>query len=266
VAENSSVPYIDSHAHVDFSQFDADRGQVLQRAWDSGLVAIVNAGTHLRSSHAGVELARQHERVFAAVGFHPHDAKELTAEARNELETLAQRPKVVAIGEIGLDFYRDLSPRPVQRKAFDAQLELAAKLGKPVIVHDRDAHGEILAVLREWSPTSEREAKGVLHCFSGDVDMALEAVRLGFYVSFAGPITYQNARRLPDIAASLPLNRILIETDCPYLTPYPYRGRRNEPSYVRLVAEAVARYRHLDIAEVARSTTANARRLFGLPG
>ncbi len=255
---------VDTHAHLDFAQFDADREQVLARAWAAGLVAIVNAGADLPSSRAGVELSARHERVFAAVGVHPHDAKALTAEALAELETLARAPKVVAIGEIGLDFYRDLSPRPAQRAALEAQLALAARLPKPIIVHDRDAHGEVMGILREWSPTSPLAEKGVLHCFSGSLDMAEQAVELGFLISIAGPITYTNARKLPEIAAALPLDKLLIETDCPYLAPHPHRGQRNEPAYVALVAEAVARARGVPVAEVARATTANAARLFGL--
>lgn len=255
---------IDSHAHLDFSQFDRDREQMLERAWGAGLVAIVNAGADLPSSRAGVELSRQHPRIYASVGVHPHDAKELTADALAELESLARAPKVVAIGEIGLDFYRDLSPRPAQRKAFEAQLALAARLGKPVIIHDRDAHAEVMATLRDWARTVARPEKGVLHCFSGDLDMAQEAVEMGFLISIAGPITYQNARTLPEIAAALPLDKVLVETDCPYLAPHPHRGKRNEPAYVALVVEAVARCRGMAASEVGRATTDNAARLFGL--
>ncbi|MBC7259924.1 MAG: TatD family hydrolase [Chloroflexi bacterium] len=256
--------WIDTHAHLDFSQFDADREDVLGRAWAVGLVAIVNAGADLPSSRAGVELSAKHERIFAAVGVHPHDAKDLTASALAELEALARAPKVVAIGEIGLDFYRDLSPRPAQRQAFEAQLDLAARLRKPVIVHDRDAHGEVMTILRGWEGASPLPEKGVLHCFSGSLEMALEAVELGFLISVAGPITYPNARKLPEIAAALPLDRLLVETDCPFLAPHPHRGKRNEPAYVALVAEAVARARGVPVAEVARITTANAVRVFGL--
>jgi len=255
---------VDSHAHLDFSQFDRDRAQVLERAWATGLVAIVNAGADLRSSRAGVELSQKQARVFASVGFHPHDAKDLTADALAELESLARSPKVVAIGEIGLDFYRDLSPRPIQRKAFEAQLALASRLGKPVIVHDRDAHSEVMAILREWARGVPQSEKGVLHCFSGNIEMAQEAVEMGFLISIAGPVTYPNSRKLPEIAAALPLKKLLIETDCPYLTPHPHRGKRNEPAYVTLVAEAVALHRGIPVAEVARATAANTARLFGL--
>lgn len=255
---------IDSHAHLDFSQFDRDRAQVLERAWAAGLVAIVNAGADLPSSRAGVELAQKQPRVYASVGIHPHDAKELTAEALAELESLARAPKVVAIGEIGLDFYRDLSPRAAQRKAFESQLALASRLNKPVIIHDRDAHAEVMAILRDWASTLARPEKGVLHCFSGDLEMAQQAVEMGFLISIAGPITYQNSRKLPEIAAALPLSRLLVETDCPYLAPHPHRGKRNEPAYVALVADAVARARGSSAHEVGGATTANAARLFGL--
>lgn len=262
--EERGVSIIDSHAHLDFRQFDADRERVIQRAWAAGLSGIINAGTDLRSSAAGIELAERHEGIFASVGFHPHDAKSLTASALSEMESLARSPRVVAIGEIGLDFYRNLSPKPAQRAAFRAQLDLAARLDKPVIVHDRDSRGEIMAILQEWAPTVPRAAKGVLHCFSGDLAMAMKAVEMGFYISIAGPVTYANARQLPEIVKSLPLDRILIETDCPYLTPHPHRGKRNEPAYVRLVAEAVARFRGISEDQVARSTSANTRTLFRL--
>lgn len=264
MSERPDPALVDTHAHLDFDAFDADREQVLERAWAAGLVAIVNAGADLPSSRAGVELAWRHARVFAAVGVHPHDAKDLAASALAELEALARAPKVVALGEIGLDFYRDLSPRPAQRKAFEAQLDLAAHLGKPVIVHDRDAHGEVMSLLRTWAPTSPLAEKGVLHCFSGSLEMALEAVELGFLISIAGPITYANARKLPQIAAALPLDKLLIETDCPFLAPHPHRGKRNEPAHVAMVAKAVARVRGVSVADVARATTANAVRLFGL--
>jgi len=262
--EKTCISYIDSHAHLDSRQFDADRERVIQRAWAAGLTAIINAGIDLRSSAAGIELAERHQGIFASVGFHPHDAKSLTASALAEMESLARSPKVVAIGEIGLDYYRNLSPKPAQRTAFRAQLGMAARLDKPVIVHDRDAHGEIMAILEEWASTVPRAAKGVLHCFSGDLAMAVKAVEMGFYISIAGPITYGNARQLPEIVKSLPLDRMLIETDCPYLMPHPHRGKRNEPAYVRLVAEAVARCRGIPEAEVARFTSANTRTLFRL--
>jgi TatD DNase family protein len=192
----------------------------------------------------------------------------LDGAALSELRALAGHPKVVAVGEIGLDFYRNLSPHDVQRRAFRAQLAWAAQMALPVIIHDREAHEPVLSILEDWatglagSPLAGRA--GILHSFSGDLAMAERAMALGFYISISGPVTYQNARRLPEIVAALPLDRLLIETDCPYLPPHPYRGQRNEPAYVRLVAERIATIRGVAIDDIAAATTANARRLFGL--
>jgi TatD DNase family protein len=276
---------VDTHAHLDFSQFDADRPAVIERAKAAGVVAILNVGTDLPSSQRAVALAEQHDCVYAAVGMHPHDARKLDGAALAELRELARHPKVVAVGEIGLDFYRDLSPRDVQRRAFQAQLAWAARLGKPVIIHDRDAHDEIMAILVDWAtglkkslpvvpvPTTEGRVEGsgaealgrrlgVLHTFSGDLAMAERAIDLGFYISISGPVTYQNARRLPDIVRTLPLDRLLVETDCPFLAPHPHRGQRNEPAYVRLVAERIATLRGIAFDDLAEATTVNAQRLF----
>jgi TatD DNase family protein len=277
---------VDTHAHLDFPQFDADRPAVIERAKAAGIGAIVNVGTDLPSSRQAVALAEQHDCIYAAVGMHPHDAKKLDGAALAQLRELARHPKVVAVGEIGLDFYRDLSPRDVQRRAFQAQLAWAAKLGKPVIIHDRDAHDEVMDILADWAiglrnsppvvpippippvPPVPSVAKalngrlGVLHTFSGDVAMAEWAIDLGFYVSISGPVTYQNARQLPDIVRTLPLNRLLVETDCPFLAPHPHRGQRNEPAYVRLVAERIAALRGMAFDDLAEATTANAQCLF----
>ena len=261
-----TLTLIDTHAHLDFPQFDADRGAVIERAKAAGVAAILNVGTDLASSRRAVALAAQHPSIYAAVGMHPHNAKKMDGAALAELRELARHPKVVAVGEIGLDFYRDLSPRDVQRRAFRAQLAWAAKLGKPVVIHDRDAHDEILDILSDWaaglahSPLAGR--LGVLHTFSGDLPMAEHAMGLGFYISISGPVTYRNARRLLDIVPALPLDRLLVETDCPYLSPHPHRGKRNEPAYVRLVAERIAALRGLTTAELAEATTANAQNLF----
>jgi TatD DNase family protein len=261
---------VDSHAHLDFSQFDADRQEVLARAQEAGVETIVNAGAGLEASQAGVALAETYPQVYAAVGVHPHEAKTLNQDVLEELRALAQHPKVVAIGEIGLDYYRDRSPRPVQRRAFQQQLALARELGKPIIVHDREAHRDVMDMLRQWvregyQPSAiGHQPVGVMHCFSGDLAMAREVIEMGFYISIPGPVTFANERRLPDLVRALPLERLLIETDCPYLTPHPHRGKRNEPAYVRLVAEAIAQIRGISLEEVARITTANARALFGL--
>jgi TatD DNase family protein len=263
---------VDSHCHLDLPQFDADRDAVIARMAESGVRYAINPGVDLPSSRAAVALAlRQHGCIYAAVGIHPHEAKTLDAVALKELKQLAASPRVVAIGEIGLDYYRDLSPREAQRRAFVAQLELAAELDLPVIVHDRDAHDDALAILHDWctslhAPRSTlHEHPGVLHSFSGDVAMAEQAVAMGFYIGVSGPVTYKNAHRLLDVARAVPLERLLIETDAPYLTPHPHRGQRNEPAYVRFVAQAIAEARGLALDQVAVQTSANAHALFRWP-
>lgn len=263
---------IDTHAHLDFPEFEADREAVLARARESGVGHIIAVGFDMRSSQAVVDLAERHADLSAAVGVHPSDASTWNRAVAEELERLGRHPKVVAIGETGLDFYRNGSPRTIQRIAFQEQLELAAKLGLPVVVHDRDAHGEVMAALRAWASSAEVAGNpsydrglGVLHCFSGDLAMAEQLVAMGFLISFAGPITYPKSTRLAELARKLPLNSIVVETDSPYLAPQPWRGRRNEPAYVTAVAEKVAALRSAPVAAVAEATTANARRAFGLP-
>jgi len=258
---------IDTHAHLDFPAFEADREMVIARAQAAGIAALVNVGAELDESRAAVGLAESTRAVYAAVGVHPHEAATVTGAAIDELRRLAMRPRVVALGEIGLDFYRDYAPRDAQREAFEAQLSLATQLGKPVIIHDREAHREVLTMLRQWlndSQSALHNPPGVFHCFSGSLEMALEAIDLGFYIGVDGPVTFRNASRLRGVVRQLPLDRILIETDCPYLTPEPYRGQRNEPAYVRFVAQAIAELRGLPFEEVARVTASSARRVFGL--
>jgi TatD DNase family protein len=240
---------------------------------------MINVGADLASSQAAVALAEAYPQIHAAVGVHPHDAKTLTGEVLEELEALAGHPRVVAVGEIGLDFYRDLSPRDQQRQAFQQQLALASEVGKPVIIHDREAHAEVMAILRHWAcpevppeldegrsrrVESSPKPRGVLHCFSGSLAMAQEAIELGFYISVAGPVTFENARRLRELVRQLPLEKLLVETDCPYLTPHPHRGKRNEPAYVKFVAQEIARVKGLSLEEVACITSDNAQALFAL--
>jgi TatD DNase family protein len=260
------VILIDTHAHLDFAKFDADRDDVIDRAKRAGVAAIVNVGTDLASSRRAVELAAQHDMIYAAVGMHPHDAKKLDGTTLAELRDLAHQPNVVAVGEIGLDYFRDLSPRDTQRRAFQAQLAWAAKLSKPVIIHDRDAHDQVIDILADWANTLGQSSLagrlGVLHTFSGDQAMAERAIDLGFYISISGPVTYTNSRQLPDIVQALPLDRILVETDCPFLAPHPYRGKRNEPAYVRLVAERIADLKGISLDDLAATTTTNAKHLF----
>jgi TatD DNase family protein len=256
---------IDSHAHVDSGRFDNDREAVIKRAREAGLVSIINPGASLESSRAAVTLADRIDFIYATVGIHPHDAKTLrsrksSATIRQELRALAQHPKVVAIGEIGLDYYRDLSPRPVQRQAFSEQLALATELGLPVVIHSRDAHDDTLAILRDW------EGTGVMHAYAAGLERLDQVLGMGFYVSIAGPVTFKKAEQLRQVAARAPLDRLLIETDSPYMTPEPHRGKRNEPAYVHHVAQAIAKARHVTKKKVALATTDNACRLFGIDG
>ncbi len=250
----------DSHAHLDDKRFNDDREEVIARAAAGGLAGILNAGADMFSSARGVELAERHALVWAAVGIHPHDAKDAMEADYARLAAWCARPKVVAVGEIGLDYHYDFSPRDMQQTVFVRQLDLARQVGKPIIIHDREAHGDILAIVK-------REGKGlagVFHCFSGSVEMAREVLKLGFYVSVAGPVTFANANKLHAVVKAVPLERLLIETDSPYLTPVPFRGKRNEPAHVRYVAETVAGLLGMETEALAAVTTENTKRLFGI--
>lgn len=252
---------VDSHAHLDNHQFDADLEEVLQRADQAGIKQILTIGCDLQSSAKSAELAASYASLSAAVGIHPHDAPQATREGLAQLESLLKQPKVVAVGEIGLDFYRDRAPRDLQRQAFRHQIQLARQVQKPLIVHDRDAHDEVLKILRE---EDAQDCGGVLHCFSGDLKMARACLDLGFYLSFTGNITYPANEALRQVVASIPVDRMLVETDCPYLSPLPHRGKRNEPAFVRLTAEKLAEIKGLTLADVARVTNRNAFDLFGI--
>lgn len=259
---------IDTHAHLHDAKFDADREAVIERMREAGVAAVVTIGTDLPASRAAVELAARHPDIWATVGVDPHEAASFNAETLAELRDLARSPHVVAIGEIGLDYYWDKAPRPVQAQVFEQQLALALELGLPVVIHNREAHADTLTMLRAWAtdhPWQGRRPLGVLHCFSGDVAMALEAAELGFLISLAGPVTFKNAKKPVAVAREVPLNALVIETDAPYLSPHPHRGQRNEPARVRLVAERIAEIRGIPFEVVAQATTANARALFGLP-
>jgi len=248
----------DTHAHLDDRRYEDDLGEVRQRAKDAGLTRILNVGYDEESSVRSVELACKYPEIFAAVGVHPHDAAGATAATWDRLSELAREPKVLAWGEIGLDYYRELSPRPLQRQAFVQQIELAAAAGLPIIVHNRDAHEDAVRLVKENPPAYG----GVFHCFSGSWEMAKTLLRLNFYISFAGPLTYKNARQAVEVAQNIPLDRFLVETDAPYLTPEPYRGKRNEPAHVRLVLSRFADIRGLSLEQAADLAMANAKRLF----
>lgn len=250
----------DSHAHLDDEKFDADREEVIARAFEQGVTGIINVGACMASSARSVALAAKYEGIYAGVGIHPHDAQHAQETDYEQLAVWSKQDKVVAIGEIGLDYYYDLSPRDLQRTVFVRQIDVARQMDMPLIIHDRDAHGDILDVLKKEA----KGLRGVLHCFSGSLEMAKEIIKLGFYISIAGPITFKNAAKLPEIAASIPLERLLIETDCPYLTPHPHRGKRNEPAYVKLVAEQVAALRGLELPALSKATSENVKRVFRL--
>jgi len=251
---------IDTHAHLQMKDYNNDRDEVIARAAAEGVDCIINASFDLPSSQQAVKLAEEYENLYAAVGVHPHDAKSLDDNTLEALRELSKHPKVVAIGEIGLDFYRDLSPRSVQKSAFEKQLRLAEDVGLPVIIHDREAHEDTLKILRQHSD----QVRGVMHCFSGDTDFADECIDIGLYISFTGPVTYPKSHQLREVVAHVPWDRFFVETDCPYLTPQFRRGKRNEPSYVKAVAKKIAEIRRTTFPETARRTTANAKALFGI--
>lgn len=248
----------DTHAHYDADAFDADRLELLASMPGRGVELILNPGCDVPSSRAAVELAERFPFVYAAVGVHPEECGGWTGGELEALRELARRPKVRAIGEIGLDYYwEENPPRELQKEVLHAQLELAEELDLPVIIHDREAHGDCLEIVR-----AHPKVTGVYHCYSGSLEDAKVLVKLGWMLSFTGSITFKNARKAPEVIAWLPMDRIMVETDSPYLTPVPYRGKRNDSGYVRLVAEKIAEIKGLDPEEVARITLENGRRFF----
>jgi len=251
----------DTHAHLHFPEFSGDLDAVLARARAAGVRRMVTIGTDVATSRAAAALAEREPDVWAAVGIHPHEAADADAAALTEIERLASAPRVVAIGETGLDFFRDRSPRDAQTHAFRAQVALARRLGKPVLVHCRDAHAETLALLAADGPL---ERGGIMHCFSGDVALARRCIELGLLVSLAGPVTYPKPGALPEVARAIPADRLVVETDCPFLPPQPYRGKRNEPAYLAITAARVAELRGEPLADLAARMSENARGLFGL--
>ena len=251
----------DTHAHYDDESFDADRDAVLTALPEQGVGLILNPGCDVESSRKAVRYAAAYPHVYAAVGIHPENCGGCTAGDLDAIRALAQQPKTVAIGEIGLDYYwAENPPRDFQQQVLRQQLALARELALPVIIHDREAHADTLAIVREFSGVT-----GVFHCFSGSPEMARELLKMGWYLGFDGPVTYKNARRAPEVAAVTPLDRMLIETDSPYMTPVPYRGRRNDSGYVHLVAEKLAEWKGVTPEEMARVTTENGKRLFRIP-
>jgi TatD DNase family protein len=256
---------IDSHAHIDLPEFDKDRDQVMARARERGVRAVINVGLDAALSLKALAMAKRYEDVFAAVGCHPHEAAKMKEGDLKSIAELTKDSRVVAIGEIGLDFYRNLSPRESQLEVFKKQLDLAAELGLPVAVHCRQAHQEVYDILSGWVKANPAGRRGVIHCFSGDIEMARRYIDLGFYISLAGSVTYPSAGELVEVAREVPLDRFLLETDAPFLAPQAHRGKRNEPAYVALTAEKVAGIRRASVEVVADAATRNTIELFRLP-
>lgn len=259
--------FIDSHCHIDGEQFDEDRDEVVARARDAGVAAMLCVGTgdpHSGEIAKAVEVAERYDGVYASVGVHPHDAKLYDDAAEEHLIELTKSEKVIAWGEIGLDYYYDHSPRDVQRDVFQRQIRTAKSLGLPVIIHSRDADDETVEILTEEFAERSANAPGVMHCFGGTAEKAKALMDVGFYISFAGNVTFKKAENLRDAARVVPLERLLIETDCPFLTPVPFRGKRNEPSFVVHTAAFLADLYSVSVATIAERTTANFHSLFGL--
>ena len=247
----------DTHSHYNDSAFDSDREELLGSLFAGGLCAAVNHGTDVPSSEWGIEYSKKYKGMYAAVGLHPECLSENSFEDLKVIKKLAGFPKVVAIGEIGLDYYYDI-PRELQKDIFIRQLELADELSLPVNIHDRDAHGDTLEILRKYKP------KGILHCFSGSTEMALEVVKLGMYIGFGGVITFKNARKTVEAARAVPLENIVLETDCPYLSPVPNRGKRNDSSNIIYTAQTIAEIKGLSTEEILKATKSNAERVYNV--
>lgn len=253
---------IDSHAHLDDEAFDDDRDQVINALYENGIDFIVNIACDLKSSKTSQELAKTYENIYATVGVHPHDAITYTDEVEETLKILAQEKKVVAVGEIGLDYYYDNSPRQIQKEVFKRQLKLANELRKNVVVHSRDASQDTFDILKEAH--DKYEFKAVIHCYSQSLEMLKEYLRLGDYISLGGAVTFKNSKIRKEVAKIVPLDRLLLETDCPYMTPVPYRGKRNEPKYVNIVAEYIADLRGISKSDLVKVTDENAKRFYNI--
>ncbi|NSW89742.1 MAG: TatD family hydrolase [Firmicutes bacterium] len=251
----------DTHAHYDDERFDKDRYEVIEKVHQEGVSYIINASSDVKSVRVSVELAQKYPYVYAAIGIHPHNAEEVCSNIIPSLYEWAACDKVVAIGEIGLDYYYDFTPREVQIRCFAEQISVAKELSLPIIVHNRDSHEDILRIIKG---ENAKEVGGVFHCFSGSVEMAREVLNNNFYISVGGPVTFKNARRVLEVLKYVPDDRLLVETDCPYLTPEPYRGKRNDSGYLKYIVEKVAEIKGMTFEETAEITMGNARRLFGV--
>lgn len=251
----------DTHVHLNDEQFNDDLEEVMKRAQEAGVEHMVVVGFNRETIERALQIVEKYDFLYASVGWHPVDAIDMTEEDLMWLEEKARHPKVVAYGEIGLDYHWDKSPKDIQQEVFRKQIRLAKKLRLPLIIHNREATEDIIQVLKE---EDAKEIGGIMHCFSGSAESAKECLRLNFLISLGGPVTFKNAKKPKRVAEQVPLDKLLIETDCPYLAPHPYRGKRNEPAYVKLVAEQIAELKGISYEEVARATTENAKKLFGI--
>lgn len=253
--------FIDTHVHLNADQYEEDLQDVINRALEAKVEKMVVIGFDRKTIERTMELIEQYDFVYGVIGWHPVDAIDCTQEDLEWIEELAAHPKIVGIGETGLDYYWDKSPKDVQQALFRKQIQLAQKINLPIIIHNRDATGDVVNILREENAAS---VGGVMHCFSGSVETARECIAMNFMISLGGPVTFKNARLPKEVATEIPLEHLMIETDAPYLAPHPYRGKRNEPAFVPLVAEEIARLKGLTIEEIAQATTDNAKNFFGI--
>ncbi|MDP4161534.1 MAG: TatD family hydrolase [Bacillota bacterium] len=251
----------DTHVHLNAEQYSEDLEEVIERAKSEGVSEMVVVGFDRPTIERAMELTEAYDFIYACIGWHPVDAIDMTDQDLLWIEELSAHPKVVAIGEMGLDYYWDKSPKEVQKEVFRRQIRLAKKVKLPIVIHNRDATADIVQILKE---EKAEEVGGIMHCFSGSVEIAKECVKMNFFISLGGPVTFKNAKAPKEVAAEIPLEKLLIETDCPYLTPHPHRGKRNEPAFVKLVAEQIAEIKGLTLENVAEATTKNAEKLFGI--
>lgn len=253
--------FIDTHVHLNVDQYEEDLQEVIDRALEAKVERMVVIGFDRKTIERTMQLIEQYDFVYGVIGWHPVDAIDCTQQDLEWIEQLASHPKIVGIGETGLDYYWDKSPKDVQQELFRKQIQLAQKINLPIVIHNRDATGDVVQILREENAAS---VGGVMHCFSGSVETARECIAMNFMISLGGPVTFKNARLPKEVATEIALEHLMIETDAPYLAPHPHRGKRNEPAFVPLVAEEIARLKGLTIEEIAQATTANAKNFFGI--
>lgn len=251
------IKLIDTHAHLDFDDYQENFDNLLDELHAAGIKKVIIPGVTIKDTDKIIKLINKYDNLYGAVALHPSEVKEWDENSYSKLEKYAQNKKIVAIGETGLDFYWDKSNIEKQKKVFIEHIKLAKELDLPIIIHDRDAHGDILEILKQ-----ENVSRGVMHCFSGSAEFALECVKLGFYIALGGPVTFKNAKKPKEVAQAIPLERLLLETDSPFLTPHPFRGKKNDPSKLILVAEEIAKIKGISLEEVAKITTSNAEALF----